>query len=96
MLFMGILTWEPGKRDEVIQRRSEWKYPEGVKRIGEWSDLAGNRVFSLAEMDDPKAMLAAASAWSDIANLEIVALMETDEVLKLLEAEKAIRREPAD
>jgi len=96
MLFMGILTWEPEKRDEVIKRRAEWEYPEGVKVIGEWSDLAGDRVFSLAEIDDPKAMLAAASAWSDIANLEIVPLMETDEVLKLLEAEKAMRREPAD
>ena len=57
MLFMAILTWEPGKTDEVIKRRAEWNYPEGVKRIGEWDDLAGGRSFSLAEIDDPKAIL---------------------------------------
>jgi len=84
MLFMGILTWEPEKRDEVIKRRAGWEYPEGVKVIGEWSDLGGNRVFSLAEIDDPKAMLAAASAWTDVTKLEIVPLMETEEMLKLL------------
>jgi len=85
MLFMGILTWEPEKRDEVIKRRAgKWEYPEGIKLIGEWSDLAGDRVFSLAEIDNPKAMLAAAFVWSDIAKLEIVPLMETEEMLKLL------------
>jgi galactokinase len=68
----------------VIKRRAEWEYPGGVKLIGEWSDLAGNRVFSLAEIDDPKAMLARASAWTYVTKLEIVPLMETEEMLKLL------------
>ena len=84
MLFMGILTWEPEKGDEITKRRAEWEYPEGVKVIGEWSDLAGDRVFSLSELDDPKVMLAAASAWTDVAKLEIVPVMETEEMLKLL------------
>jgi len=84
MLFMGILTWESEKSDEITKRRAEWEYPEGVKVIGEWSGLAGDRVFSLAEIDDPKAMLAAASAWTDVAKLEIVPVMETEEMLKLL------------
>ena len=54
---MAILTWELGKTDEVIKRRAEWDYPEGVKRIGEWDDPAGSRSFSLAEIDDSKAIL---------------------------------------
>ncbi|MFQ6115310.1 MAG: hypothetical protein ACE5NG_14725 [bacterium] len=39
MLFVGIVDWEPAQRDEVIKRRKEWKYPEKVKPIGEYTLL---------------------------------------------------------
>ena len=83
MLLMTILTWEPEKRDEVIKRRAEWEYPEGMRLIGEWSDLAGGRVFSLVEVDDPNVILAAASDWEDLTKLEVTPVMETEEVKKL-------------
>ena len=83
MLLMTILTWEPEKRDDVIKRRAEWEYPQGMRLIGEWSDLAGGRVFSLVEVDDPNVILAAASDWEDLTKLEVTPVMETEEVKKL-------------
>lgn len=47
MLFMDIWTWEPERRNEMEKRWAEWKYPEGIKVIGEWFDLTGNRFFLL-------------------------------------------------
>jgi len=84
MLFMVTLTWEPEKREEAVARRTQFKYPEGMKQIGEWTDLAGGRVFILSEAEDPKAVLAATFAWTDLGKFEITPVMETDELLKLL------------
>lgn len=84
MLFMTILTWEPDKRNEAVTRRTQFKYPEGMKRIGEWNDLAGGRVFILSEAEDPKAVLAATFAWDDLGKFEITPVMETDELMKLM------------
>jgi len=86
MLFMSIYTWEPEKRDAVTKRRAEkgTMIPQGMKIIGEWSCLAGGRVFRLVEVDDPRVMLGASAAWADLGKIEIVPVMETEEVLKLL------------
>jgi hypothetical protein len=83
---MTIFTWDPDKRDEVVQRRAEKgaMVPEGMKIIGEWSYIGGGRVFRLAEMDDPKIGFAAAYAWGDLGKIEIVPVIETDEILKLI------------
>ena len=81
---MAILTWEPEKRDELVKRRVEWRFPEGMKVIGEWVDITGGRDFTLVEVDDPKVILAATFAWDDLAKFECVPVMEAEEVMKLI------------
>jgi len=87
MLFMTILTWEPEKEEEVTKRRAEWNYPEGMEPKGEWVDLAGGRVFCLAEADDPRVILAATSPWYDLGKFEVTPVMEVEEMLKLMSEE---------
>jgi hypothetical protein len=90
MLFMSIFTFEPEKRDEVIKRRVE-KGPlttPGAKILGEWSDISGHRVFRLGEVEDSRAMVAAAMAWADLGKIEITPVMPTDEIMKLLSSKK--------
>ena len=87
MLWMSIFTYEPEKRDEVIKRRLEIGagLPQGLKLIGQWTDLTGGRGFTLIEgADDPKLMLAAINAWSDLGKFDNVPVMEVEEVLKLV------------
>ncbi len=90
MLFMVIFTFEPEKRDAVLKRRVEQGVlsPPGIKVVGEWSSLAGHRVFRLTESEDPKAFLAAAMAWTDLGKLETYPVMPTEEVLKLMATKK--------
>ena len=90
MLFMSIYTYEPGNRDAVIKRRAEKgaSVPPGVKVVGEWTSLAGLRVFRLTESEDPKAFLATAMAWTDLGKLETYPVMPTEEVLKLMASKK--------
>ena len=84
MLFMDIWTWEPEKRDEMAKRAAEWKCPAGMKVLGSWVDLTGNRVFYLYEVEDPKVLLAANTYWTDIATCESVPVMAMEDFMKLM------------
>ncbi len=90
MLFMSIYTFEPENRDAVIKRRAEKGalVQAGVKVVGEWSCIAGLRVFRLAEVEDPRALLAATSAWLDLGKIEIHPVMSTEDAMKLLAPKK--------
>jgi len=85
MLFMSIYTFEPAKRNEIIKRRMErgTALREGVKVIGEWTDLGGGRGFLLIEAEDPKVLMAGTLAWSDLMEIESVPVIQTEEVMKL-------------
>ena len=90
MLYMHIITWEPPQRDAVEKRAQTMglKVAEGVKLIGFWNDLHGNRAFMLVDTPpaavDAKHILEASWAWSDLCKIEVVPVMELEEVMKLL------------
>jgi len=88
MLFMTIFTYEPEKRSEVIKRRAEKGPMAGGKIIGEWGALAGGRVFRVAEVDDPKAMLTAVMSWSDLGKVELIPIMTSEDIIKLASSKK--------
>jgi hypothetical protein len=84
MLFMDIYTWEPGQRNELVKRRMEkgMGLPEGVKVLGEWTDLGGGRGFLLVESNDPKAAIAGTMAWSDLMKIEAVPVIVKADLMK--------------
>jgi hypothetical protein len=88
MLFMGIFTFEPEKRTEVIKRRAEKGPMTEGKIIGEWGSIAGGRVFRVVEIDDPKVMLKAVMAWSDLGKMELIPIMASEDVIKLASSKK--------
>jgi hypothetical protein len=88
MLFMSIYTFEPAKRNEIIKRRMErgTALREGVKVIGEWTDLGGGRGFLLIEAEDPKVLMAGTLVWGDLMEIESVPVIQTEEVMQLAKA----------
>ena len=84
MLFMNIYTWKPGVRNDLVKRRMEKgiTLSDGVKKIGEWTDLGGGRGFLLIESDNPKACMSSTQVWSDLMRMEIVPVIETSEIFK--------------
>lgn len=89
MIFMTIYTWEPGNRNEIIKRRIQKGrlIPDGVKVLGEWTDLGGGRGFLLVEANDPAALMLGARAWLDLMKMEAVPVMDTEESMKLARRE---------
>jgi hypothetical protein len=84
MLFLIIYTWEPERRNAVIKRRIE-KGPlltGEAKVIGEWSAMAGGKIFRLVEINDTSAALAASRAWTDLGKAEMIPVIATEEELK--------------
>jgi hypothetical protein len=94
MLFITIYTWEPGQRNELLKRRMEkgMALHEGVKVLGEWTDLCGGRGFMLLESNDPKALIAATMAWSDLMKIEAVPVIETADLMKVAKKGKGSKK----
>ena len=90
MLYMHILTWDPDKRDAVIERTKKIGVEhEGIKVIGTWIDANGGRGFQLSEEpEDPKLGLKANFAWNDLMKIEEIPVIEAKEYLELLESMK--------
>lgn len=84
MLIMDIITWEPDKAEAVMKHRGEEKIPEGIKVIGEWVDLAGGRAYRLAEVPDPRLLLAMTSYWIGFGKKELTPVMDSEEMMKLM------------
>ncbi len=84
MLFMAVFQYDPSDRDELIRQRMEFDTQKaGVKIIGEWLDLSGQRVFCLFEAEDETHLVAAVFPWSNLGVVEIIPVMEIDKALKL-------------
>jgi uncharacterized FAD-dependent dehydrogenase len=86
MLFLSIFTYDAADREKVVKRHvlGGERAPEGVQVLQEVVDLQRNRVFRIAEVTDPKAILAANMAWGDLGNIETFPVMETEEMLEAL------------
>ena len=92
MLYMTILTWDPDKRDAVIERTKKMGLEhEGMKVIGTWVDVNGGRSFQLCDVPrdiDPMLIMKANFAWNDIVKMEDVAVIDAAEMMKLMESLK--------
>jgi hypothetical protein len=86
MLYMNILTWDPAKRDEVMERAQTKGFAhEGIKVLGTWADVQGSRSFQLTkEPDDPKLSLKANFEWNDIMKIDSVRVMEAEELFRII------------
>ncbi|MGA3172873.1 MAG: DUF3303 family protein [Syntrophorhabdales bacterium] len=69
MFFMNICTWRPEDEKEVRKRRTNWKWPRGVKVICEFLDLQGCRTINVIDAD-AKGLVASRAAWTDILEFE--------------------------
>jgi hypothetical protein len=85
MLFLVTYSYEPDKRNEVLQRRTEQGagFASGAKVIGEWSHLGGGGGLVIAEADDPLAVAQTARGWSDLVKFTIVPVVDTEQMMKL-------------
>jgi len=88
MLFVMTLKMRPGltrdQRDGALLRRSQWKYPQGVKLHGEYwpsSDSVG--VVSVFETDDQAALLEIGFTWGDVFQIEVSPAVTAEDGLKL-------------
>jgi hypothetical protein len=84
MLFMIMFQWEPGKTEEIMQRRMMESVPSGVNVIKEWVALDTNFVFRLIDTNDPVALLKDSSIWADLGYTEMHPVMDSLDVMKLL------------
>ena len=68
MISIDVSSFDQEKRDDVIRRRLKKgrRFPKGIKVLGEWGAIGGNKGVIVVELDDPKLPYQAVLAWSDI------------------------------
>lgn len=87
MLLMTVFSYEPEKREEILRRRAEGLFiPDGAKLIGQWSAIAGGRVFTLVEVDDPLVGVQCFQGWSNLGKFDVFPVMDTDALMKAMAA----------
>ena len=53
------------QRNAGFARRAEWKYPAGLKVIGEWWQGVAPHILMIAEADSMEPLLAVTLTWGD-------------------------------
>ncbi len=92
MLYMTILTWDPDKRDAVIERTKKLGFEhQGMKVLGTWIEATASRAFQLSDIPrdhDPVVSLKNNFAWNDIMKIESVAVLPGEDMMKFLASMK--------
>ena len=86
MLFVTLLSLKPtAKPGEALQRRKEWKQPEGLKSIAEYFlQTTSPSVISIDEADNIAPIMAATMPWIDLFDITVVPAISAEEGLELL------------
>ena len=53
-------------------------FPKGVKVLGEWGAIGGNKGVIVVEVDDPKLLYQAILAWSDVLHSDVFLALDTE------------------
>ena len=85
MLFIALLSSKPAwSATQSLQRRIEWKVPEGSKTIAEyWLQTNTPRVISIFEADNIAPIMASTAPWTDLFEITVVPAVTAEEGLKL-------------
>ncbi len=89
MKFIALWNLKAGvdqvKMAEIMGRRADWKFPEGVHLIAEyWSSKNSPAVVSVFEADDAAALMINTVAWIDVLEADIFPVVAWEEGLEKL------------
>ncbi|MCK5343165.1 MAG: DUF3303 family protein [Candidatus Heimdallarchaeota archaeon] len=84
ILFVDIITWDPKDVKEVVKRFEKWEYPEGIKVVGEWSDLSSCRHIVVYDVENSETYAEAMFPWRDICWFDSFPVMEPRESMKFV------------
>jgi hypothetical protein len=74
-----------GKLAEVIARRAEFKFPDGLKLVSEyWSPASSPAVIATFEASDPALLLQNSIAWLDAFEVKVIPVVDWEEGEKKL------------
>lgn len=86
MLFVVIMH-QHVPNTELIERRMQWDYPEGVRVLGEyWLEGSVASAVAIVEADTYAQLFAVTSAWDDIVDIDIAPAISAEEGMALARA----------
>jgi hypothetical protein len=85
MLFVGLYSVKPGASlSQSLQKRIDWKPPEGIKVIAEyWLQHDNPHTVVIFQADSFAPMMASSMVWREIFDITIVPAITGEEGLKI-------------
>ena len=87
MLYVMSLSWRSGltreQMDEALIRRSQWKYPAGMKVVGEYWLASPPTVISIFEADDYEPIMEVGNTWEDVFEIKTAPATTAEEGLQM-------------
>ncbi len=86
MIFVTIWSFPPENREAVYSRFKETggdKPPKGIKLIGRWNAVSGEKGVHVCECNDAIAFAKWAQVWSDLCSIEIYPALDEKSVAKM-------------
>ena len=84
MLFISLLKMKAGTPKEIIARRAQWQYPEGLNMIAEyWPQSSDATVVSVFEADSNAPIMAMAAEWGDVFEINIHPAVTAEQGLQM-------------
>lgn len=98
MLYAMLLSWKPGlsreQMDGALIRRAQWKYPAGMKVLGEyWLSAPSPTVVLMLEASEFEPIFETEMTWGDVFDITVVAATTPEEGLRL--GQQIMQRRPA-
>jgi hypothetical protein len=83
MLFVTLGNARDSTTKSRVARRAGWKYPEGIRVIGEyWLMRPDPFLVLISESDSPESMLAALADWDDVMDITVTPAVSSEQGLK--------------
>ena len=88
MLYVMSLSWKSGltreQQDDALIRRSQWKYPAGMKVIGEyWLSAPSPTVLSIFEAESYEPIMEMGMTWGDVFEINTTPATTPEEGLQI-------------
>ena len=87
MIWMNIITVDSEIGNKIINKEIKKgdMIHEGIKILGAWFDMKGNRIFILVESEDGSGLALKENLnLNDLIKIEIVPVMAMEDVMKML------------
>ena len=83
MLFLGMMKARAGGSQDLVARRMQWNYPEGIRVVAEYVLMTNDPyIVAVIEADDLMPVMMGMSEWDDLFDITYYPAINAEDVME--------------